>query len=110
VGTKETESTASSDLTPASGTTCRASYYASGSTTANGEHFYPDGLTAAHRTLAFGTKVKVTNTANGASVIVRINDRGPYVSGRCMDLSRGAMRAVGGISAGVITITYQVVS
>ncbi len=110
VGTKETESTAQSDLTPASGTTCRASYYDTGSVTANGESFNPDGLTAAHLSFPFGTKLKVTNKANGRTTIVRINDRGPYVGDRCLDLSRGAMRAVGGLSSGIITLTYEVVS
>jgi rare lipoprotein A len=72
-----------------------ASYYASGSRTASGAAFNPDGLTAAHRSLPFGTRVRVTNRANGSSVIVTINDRGPFVGGRVIDLSRGAARAIG---------------
>jgi rare lipoprotein A len=71
-----------------------ASYYASGSMTASGARFNPEGLTAAHRTLPFGTRVLVTNRANGQSVVVTINDRGPFVGGRVIDLSRGAARAI----------------
>ncbi|QSY98701.1 septal ring lytic transglycosylase RlpA family protein (plasmid) [Rhizobium bangladeshense] len=63
--------------------------------TANGEHFKPAGMTAAHKTMPFGTKLKVTNPRNGRSVIVRINDRGPFVRGRGLDLSHGAARAIG---------------
>lgn len=72
-----------------------ASWYASGHRTANGEHFNPNGLTAAHRSLPFGTMVRVTNQTNGRSVVVRINDRGPFVGGRQIDLARGAARAIG---------------
>ena len=94
--------------TPAT-STCGASYYYTGTTTANGEAFNPDGLTAASKTLAFNTKVKVTNLANGKSVIVRINDRGPYVTGRCLDLARGAFSQIAALSTGVITVSWQVV-
>lgn len=66
-----------------------------GRTTANGEHFNTHALTAAHRTLPFGTKVRVTNKSNGRSVVVRINDRGPYVGGRVIDLSDASARALG---------------
>ena len=58
--------------------------------------------------LRFGTQVKVVNPNNGKSVVVRVNDRGPFISGRCLDLSRAAMQAIGGTSAGVITVNYQV--
>ncbi|GAA1546540.1 hypothetical protein GCM10009827_078360 [Dactylosporangium maewongense] len=88
--------------------TCKASYYASGSRTANGESFDPDGLTAAHKELPFNTRVRVTNLANGKSVVVRINDRGPFVSGRCLDLARGAFVAIASVSAGVINAKYEV--
>lgn len=98
----------STSTTPATGASCGASYYTSGSVTASGEAFNTNDFTAAHKTLPFGTKVKVTNTANGKTTIVRINDRGPFVSGRCLDLSRAAMSAVGGLSSGVITVKYQV--
>jgi peptidoglycan lytic transglycosylase len=71
-----------------------ASVY-SGERTANGEYAYASGLTAAHRTLPFGTRVRVTNHQTGRSVVVRINDRGPFVSGRIIDLTPAAARALG---------------
>ena len=79
-----------------------------GRTTANGERYDMDGLTAAHRSLPFGTKVRVTNLTNGQSVTVRINDRGPFVEGRCLDLARGAFEEIASLGAGVITVRYQV--
>ena len=82
----------------------KASYYSSGSRTANGEHFNPNGYTAAHRTLPFGTRLRVTNTANGHSVVVRVNDRGPFIKGRVLDLSRGAAKAIGMIDSGTAHI------
>jgi rare lipoprotein A len=90
--------------------TCEASFYGEGQQTASGESFNPSALTAANKTMPFGTKVRVTNKANGESVIVRINDRGPYAGGRCLDLSTAAMRAVGGLSAGVIDAKYEVLA
>jgi len=75
-----------------------ASYYGPGFTgrrTASGERFNPSAMTAAHRTLRFGTRVRVTNSRTGRSVVVRINDRGPFVNGRSIDLSSGAARAIG---------------
>jgi rare lipoprotein A len=73
-----------------------ASVYAyAGEKTANGERANPGGLTAAHRTLAFGTHVRVTNQRNGRSVTVRINDRGPFVRGRVIDLTPAGARALG---------------
>lgn len=66
-----------------------------GKRTASGERFNANGLTAAHRSLPFGTRVLVTNRTNGRSVVVRINDRGPFVGGRSIDLARGAARAIG---------------
>jgi rare lipoprotein A len=71
-----------------------ASVY-SGGRTASGEHMTSAAMTAAHRTLPFGTKVTVTNNHNGSSVVVRINDRGPFVRGRVIDLSPAAARAIG---------------
>ena len=94
---------------PATGNSCGVSWYATGSRTANGEAFNPDGLTAASKTLPFNTMVKVTNTANGKSVTVRINDRGPYVTGRCLDLARGAFSQIASLGTGAITATWQVV-
>ena len=73
-----------------------ASVYAySGSRTASGERTNPAGLTAAHRTLPFGTQVRVTNRRNGKSVVVRINDRGPFVRGRVIDVTAAAARSLG---------------
>jgi rare lipoprotein A len=73
-----------------------ASVYAySGSKTASGERANPTGLTAAHRTLAFGTQVRVTNRRNGRGVTVRINDRGPFVRGRVIDVTPAGARALG---------------
>ena len=80
-----------------------ASYYGArfaGRKTANGEIFNPRKLTAAHRTLPFGSKVKVTNRRNGKSVVVRINDRGPFARGRVIDLSRAAAQRIGLVRAG----------
>ncbi|BBF94273.1 septal ring lytic transglycosylase RlpA family protein [Blastochloris tepida] len=86
-----------------------ASYYWQDQRTANGERFNPNALTAAHRTLPLGTVVRVTNHRNGNSVRVRINDRGPYVRGRVIDLSRAAAQRIGMISAGLAPVTVQVV-
>ena len=73
---------------------CAASYYDGPRRhTANGESFDQSGLTAAHRKLPLGSKVRVTNKITGDSVIVRVNDRGPFVPGRCLDLSKAAMAA-----------------
>jgi rare lipoprotein A len=71
-----------------------ASVYSDGHT-ASGEHMNPEAMTAAHRSLPFGTHVTVTNQSNGRSVVVRINDRGPFVHGRVIDLSPAAARAIG---------------
>lgn len=70
------------------------------SRTANGERMNPAAMTAAHRTLPFGTKLRVVNQRNGKSVLVRVNDRGPFVKGRVLDLSKAAARALGFVSAG----------
>lgn len=72
-----------------------ASWYHEGARTANGERYRPDGITAAHRTLPFGTRVLVRNQRTGRTVTVRINDRGPFIRGRIIDLSRGAQRVIG---------------
>lgn len=77
-----------------------ASWYALYSKTASGERMNPAALTAAHRSLPFGTKVKVTNQKNGKSVVVRINDRGPFIRGRMIDLSKGAAQKLGFIRSG----------
>jgi rare lipoprotein A len=76
--------------------TCVASQYGySGGRTASGERMNPSAMTAAHRSRSFGSQVTVTSEKSGRSVTVRINDRGPFVSGRCIDLSTGAARALG---------------
>ena len=84
-----------------------ASYYGKemgGRRTANGERFNPAGLTAAHRSLPFGTKLQVTNLRNGKSVVVRVTDRGPFLRGRVIDLSYGAAKAVGMVSSGTAKV------
>ncbi|MBW6423434.1 septal ring lytic transglycosylase RlpA family protein [Rhizobium sp. XQZ8] len=86
-----------------------ASWYALGSKTASGERMNASLLTAAHKTLPFGTKVLVTNKRNGKSVIVRINDRGPFVRGRVLDVSKAAAADIGMVSSGTAQVCYQVV-
>ncbi len=86
-----------------------ASWYGEAQMTASGERFDPRGMTAAHRTLPLGTRVRVTNTRNGRSVIVRINDRGPYGKGRIIDLSEAAAKQLDMIDAGVAPVTLEVV-
>src|SRR5215467_2921016 len=81
-----------------------------GRETASGEIFDNARLTAAHRTLPFGTRVAVTNLDNGRTVEVRVNDRGPSAAGRLIDLSEGAARAIGGIGAGLIHVTIRVIA
>jgi rare lipoprotein A len=84
-----------------------ASVYAySGSKTASGEHASPGRMTAAHRTLPFGTRVRVTNKRNGRSVVVRINDRGPFVKGRIIDVTPAAAAALG--FSGLAPVTVEV--
>ena len=80
------------------------SYYSTGARTANGERFNPNGFTAAHRSLPFGTRLHVTNPATGRSVVVRVNDRGPFVRGRSLDLARGAAVALGMVGSGVANL------
>jgi len=90
-----------------------ASYYGSdfdNQKTASGERFALEKMTAAHRTLPFGTRVRVTNVQNGRSVVVRINDRGPFVKGRVLDLSHAAARQIGLIGAGVGRVRFHVLS
>ena len=92
--------------------TGHASYYATkfeGRKTANGEVFKNNGLTAAHKTLEFGTMVKVTNLINNKSVVVRINDRGPFVKGRVIDLSRAAAAQIDMLNAGVVKVGLEIV-
>jgi rare lipoprotein A len=86
----------------------KASYYWQGQQTASGARFNPNGMTAAHRTLPFGTRVRVTNHSNGRSVVVTINDRGPFVGGRIIDLSRGAAQAISMTGAGVASVSLEI--
>ena len=89
------------------------SYYGrefSGRTTASGERYDPRVLTMAHKTLAFGTKVRVTNLRNNRSVVVRVNDRGPFVGSRVGDLSAGAARLLGMLSAGLAHARLEVLA
>ena len=87
-----------------------ASYYKTGYRTASGERFRPMGFTCAHRRLAFGTKLKVTNLRNGRTVVVRVNDRGPFIRGRVLDLSLGAAKAIGMNGSGVAKISFVVLN
>ena len=87
-----------------------ASYYGSGERTATGERFDPSGMTAAHRTLPFGTRVRVTRVDTGDSVVVRINDRGPFKPGRVIDLSEGAARNLGMTDVGLANVRLEVVN
>lgn len=88
-----------------------ASYYADkfhGRTTASGEKYYKNKMTAAHKTLPFGTKVAVKNLRNGKQVIVKINDRGPFVKGRIIDLSRAAAEEIDMIRSGVVEVEITI--
>jgi rare lipoprotein A len=92
----------------------QASFYGNepgegGPLTANGERYNPGGYTAAHKTLPFGTRVRVTSPNTGRSVVVRINDRGPFVGNRIIDLSVGAARAIGLTNTGVGTVQMEII-
>ena len=86
-----------------------ASFYTEGTRTANGEKFDTHELTAAHPTLPFGTRLRVTNLATGRSVTVRVNDRGPYIPGRVVDVSYSAADALGMVGRGVAKVRLDVV-
>ena len=88
-----------------------ASYYGgnfNGKRTASGEMFNKNAMTAAHRSLKFGTKLKVTNLRNGKTVLVRVNDRGPHVQGRIIDLSQAAAKKIGLAHAGTARVKLEV--
>lgn len=94
-----------------SGETGKASYYADkfqGRKTASGELYHKDSVTCAHRTYSFGTTLKVINLKNNKSAIVRVNDRGPFIQGRIVDLSRKAMENLGGIEKGIIEVKIEI--
>lgn len=84
-----------------------ASWYALTSKTASGERMNPAGISAAHRSLPFGTKVRVVNKKNGKSLVVRINDRGPFIKGRIIDLSKGAAQQLGFIRSGHTAVCIE---
>jgi len=89
---------------------CKAAYYEDGSGTASGEPFNPNAMTAAYNSAPFNTLVRVTNAANGKSVIVRVNDRGGTGGGRCLLLSRAAFASIANLSTGVIGVSYEVLA
>jgi rare lipoprotein A len=100
-----------SPLQASAGTGCGgASWYALNSKTASGERMNPSTLTAAHRSLRFGTKVKVTNARNGKAVVVRINDRGPFIKGRVLDVSKAAAQHLGMVSSGTAKVCYEILA
>ena len=89
----------------------KASWYGRelhGRRTASGERFNMNAMTAAHRSLRFGTRVRVTNRRNGRSVVVRINDRGPFTGGRVIDLSYAAARKIGMVASGTAPVRVEV--
>ncbi|PRX99078.1 septal ring lytic transglycosylase RlpA family protein [Allonocardiopsis opalescens] len=96
-------------VTTSGGGSCEASSYGDPQPTASGETFDPTAMTAAHRTLPFDTRVQVTNPDNGRSVIVRINDRGPYIDGRCLDLSTAAFEEIASLDQGVVDVEWAIV-
>ncbi len=91
----------------------KASYYSircnGGTRTASGERLHNEAATAAHKTLPMGTRVRVTNLANGKSEVVRINDRGPYIRGRVIDVTVGVARRLGFVSRGVVPVRLEVI-
>jgi rare lipoprotein A len=104
---------------PATGTTgavidegsCKATFFDQAQLTASGELTSPDELTAANKELPFNSLVRVTNPANGQSVVVRVNDRGPYVGAdRCLDLSEGAFASIANVGEGVVDVRYEVLA
>lgn len=108
-----------SDATDSTGTqsasvgqtgTCNAGYVATGTTTASGQKFNPKAAAGANMTLPFGTKVRITNDQTGKSVVIRINDRGPYSSNRCFDLTSSAYQQIASLTDRQVTIDYEVLS
>lgn len=81
-----------------------------GNRTANGERYDMNGISAAHKTLPFGTVVRVTNLNNGRSIDVRINDRGPFIKNRVIDLSKGAAQKIDMITDGVVPVRLQILT
>ena len=100
---------ARSDAAATGASSGMASFYTEGTLTASGEKFNTLELTAAHPTLPFGTKLRVTNVNTGRAVTVRVNDRGPYVAGRVVDVSYSAADALGMVGKGVAKVKLDVV-
>lgn len=90
------------------GTSVVASWYQAGSRTASGQRFDPNGNTVAHRTLPFGTKLKLTNPSNGRSIVATVNDRGPFIRGTGLDVARGGAHRLGFINKGKTKLVMQV--
>jgi rare lipoprotein A (peptidoglycan hydrolase) len=109
VASDASDSVSSNDATEPTCSGVTASFYSDPQKTANGEQFDPNELTAAHRSLPFGTKLRVTNLATGQSVAVRINDRGPYIEGREIDLSEQAAASLGMLKHGLAKVKLDVV-
>lgn len=107
--TKRTTAKRTGTLASGGGSHGIASYYWQPQRVASGGYFNPNALTAAHRTLPFGTKVRVTNQRNGKSVVVTINDRGPFIKGRIIDLSKRAAGVIGMQGAGLAPVSVAVV-
>jgi len=104
-GSPPDEPTKSSKTDCSGGRRIMSAFYSQGQRTASGQRFDPQGMTAAHRTLPFGTRLTVTNPRTGKSVTVVINDRGPFVSGVALDLSLGAAQAIGMHGTGAVCIS-----
>ena len=103
-----TSRAAAKPAAPTDGSVGIASFYKYEAKTASGEQFNPRALTAAHRTLPFGTRLRVTNVATGQSVTVRVNDRGPFIPGRVVDVSHSAAEALGMIDRGITKVKLEV--
>jgi rare lipoprotein A len=110
IGTALAEAANKSPAVPSPETTGVCSYYSrmhNGHITAGGEKFDSEALTAAHRTLPMGTKLKVTNLANQRSIVVRVNDRGPFVKGRALSVTRRAARELGFLKQGITKVRFE---
>lgn len=86
-----------------------ASWYALTSKTASGEYANPAKMTAAHRSIRFGKKIKVKNMRNGKSVILRVNDRGPFIKGRVLDVTKAAARKLGFVNSGTTRVCFEII-
>ena len=104
-----TDSAPAKSSASSGGETCLASFYSDDSATASGEPFDQWAMKTAHKTLPLGTRLRVTNPANGRTVEVTVNDRGPYVAGRCLDLTTGAFKAIADTRQGVAKVSYEII-